>query len=260
MREFVNNCNNADENPKVFLKCAVIYDGCIKYKRRKQMTDYSNFKLNMAHMNAFIENEGGKISDEDSAKLNTIFKECDTEGAQNDKGENIGDGVLNMKEFVNFLSKVKSSCPNIFYKFVAFLTADKKAQTDDTAAIEEEIYQRLKDEQKANDKARVESNIKFGLDNTGNYDTKVVNQWQNKAAKKLQKTNAEMMKKIERQELIFNFKTEWIRKIDNKTLTTQLKELDNIQDKETFDKTLTEFNTKNRQLAAANNIKFGLGD
>lgn len=95
------------------------------------MTDYSNFKLNMAHMNAFIENEGGKISDEDSAKLNTIFKECDTEGAQNDKGENIGDGVLNMKEFVNFLNKVKSSCPNIFNKFVAFLTVDKKAQLDE---------------------------------------------------------------------------------------------------------------------------------
>ena len=131
MREFVNNCNNADENHKVFLKCAVIYDGCIKYKRRKQMTEISNFKLNMAHMNAFIENEGGKISDEDSAKLNTIFKECDTEGAQNDKGENIGDGVLNMKEFVNFLNKVKSSCPNIFNKFVAFLTADKKAQLDE---------------------------------------------------------------------------------------------------------------------------------
>ena len=131
MREFVNNCNNADKNPKVFFKCAVIYDGCIKYKRRKQMTEISNFKLNMAHMNAFIENEGGKISDEDSAKLNTIFKECDTEGAQNDKGENIGDGVLNMKEFVNFLNKVKSSCPNIFNKFVAFLTADKKAQLDE---------------------------------------------------------------------------------------------------------------------------------
>ena len=75
MREFVNNCNNADENLKVFLKCAVIYDGCIKYKRRKQMTEISNFKLNMASMNAFIEKEGGKISDEDSTKLNTIFKE-----------------------------------------------------------------------------------------------------------------------------------------------------------------------------------------
>ena len=202
MREFVNNCNNTDENPKVFLKCAVIYDGCIKYKRRKQMNEISNFKLDMTSMNAFIEKEAGKISDEDSAKLNTIFKECDTEGAQNDKGENIGDGVLNMKEFVNFLGKVKSSCPNIFYKFVAFLTADKKAQTDDTAAIEEEIYQRPKDEQ--------------SLDNTGNYDTKVVNQWQNEAAKELQKTNAEMMKEIERLELIFNFKTEWIRKLMTK--------------------------------------------
>ena len=95
------------------------------------MTEISNFKLNMASMNAFIEKEGGKISDEDSTKLNTIFKECDTEGAQNDKGENIGDGVLNMKEFVNFLKKEKSSCPNIFNKFVAFLTVDKKAQLDE---------------------------------------------------------------------------------------------------------------------------------
>lgn len=220
--------------------------------------DYSNIKFDISSMNSYFKDQGVNVAAGDTAKLNTIFKECDTEGAKNEKGENIGDGVLRGQERATFLNKIKSACPQIYDKVVDFFTAVET--TEDIAATKEETYQRLKNEQKANDKAQAESNIKFGLDNTGNYDTKVVNQWQNEVAKELQKTNAEMMKEIERQELIFNFKTEWIRKIDNKTLTTQLKELDNIQDKETFDKTLTEFNTKNRKLAAANNIKFGLGD
>ena len=68
------------------------------------------------------------------------------------------------------------------------------------------------------------------------------------------------MKEIERQELILNFEAEWIINIDNKILTAQLKELENIRDKENLDKKLMEFNIQNQKQNIKNSIKFGLDD
>lgn len=212
--------------------------------------DYSNIKFDMNSMNTFFKDQGVNVAAGDTAKLNTIFKECDTEGAKNAKGDNIGDGVLNGKERTTFLDKIKSACPQLYDKIVDFFTVVET--TEDIAAMKEETYQRLKDSQKANDKARAESNIKFGLDNT------TAQKWQNEAAKELEKTNAETMKEIEIKELVFNFEAEWTGEIDDKTLAAQLKELENITDKENLDKKLMEFNAKNRQQSIKNNIQFGL--
>lgn len=212
--------------------------------------DYSNIKFDISSMNSYFKDQGVNVAAGDTAKLNTIFKECDTEGAKNEKGENIGDGVLRGQERATFLNKIKSACPQIYDKVVDFFTAVET--TEDIAATKEETYQRLKNEQKANDKAQAESNIKFGLDNT------TVQKWREETAKELEKANAETMKEIEKQELVFNFEAEWTGEIDNKTLTTQLKELKNISDKENLDKKLMEFNIQNQKQSVKNNIKFGL--
>ena len=209
--------------------------------------DYSNIKFDIRSMNSFFKNQGVNVAANDTAKLNTIFKECDTEVAKNEKGENIGDGVLKGQERTTFLNKIKSACPQIYDKVVDFFTAVEI--TEDIAATKEETYQRLKNAQKENDKAQVESNIKLDLQ-----------KWQEEAAKELEKENAETMKEIERQELILNFEAEWIINIDNKILTAQLKELENIHDKENLDKKLMEFNIQNQKQNIKNSIKFGLDD
>ncbi len=210
--------------------------------------DYSNIKFDIRSMNSFFKDQGVNVAANDTAKLNTIFKECDTEGAKNEKGENIGDGVLKGQERTTFLNKIKSACPQIYDKVVDFFTAVEI--TEDIAATKEETYQRLKNAQKENDNAQVESNIKLDLQ-----------KWQEEAAKELEKENAETtMKEIERQELILNFEAEWIINIDNKILTAQLKELENIRDKENLDKKLMEFNIQNQKQNIKNSIKFGLDD
>ena len=200
--------------------------------------DYSNIKFDMSSMNTFFKDQGVNVAAGDTAKLNTIFKECDTEGAKNAKGEKKGDGVLNGQERTTFLSKIKSACPQLYDKIVDFFTAVET--TEDIAAMKEEAYQRLKNEQKANDKARVESNIKFGLDNT------TTQKLQNEAAKELEKNRAETEKEVQKEQLLDDFRAEWTGEVDNKTLTAQLAELKNIKDKDALDKKLMEFNIQNR--------------
>ena len=196
--------------------------------------DYSNIKFDMSSMNTFFKDQGVNVAAGDSAKLNTIFKECDTEGAKNAKGEKKGDGVLNGQERATFLSKIKNACPQLYDKIVDFFTTVET--TEDIAAMKEEAYQRLKNEQKANEKVRVESNIKFGLDN----------KLQNEAAKEVERNQAEAEKEVEKLQLLDDFRAEWTGEVDNKTLTAQLAELKNIKDKDALDKKLMEFNIQNR--------------
>ena len=196
--------------------------------------DYSNIKFDMKSMNTFFKDQGVNVAAGDSAKLNTIFKECDTEGAKNAKGEKMGDGVLNGQERATFLDKIKNACPQLYDKIVDFFTTVET--TEDIAAMKEEAYQRLKNEQKANEKVRVESNIKFGLDN----------KLQNEAAKEVERNQAEAEKEVEKWQLLDDFRAEWTGEVDNKTLTAQLAELENIKDKDALDKKLMEFNIQNR--------------
>ena len=196
--------------------------------------DYSNIKFDMSSMNTFFKDQGVNVAAGDSAKLNTIFKECDTEGAKNSKGEKKGDGVLNGQERATFLSKIKNACPQLYDKIVDFFTTVET--TEDIAAMKEEAYQRLKNEQKANEKVRVESNIKFGLDN----------KLQNEAAKEVERNRAEAEKEVEKLQLLDDFRAEWTGEVDNKTLTEQLAELEKIKDKDALDKKLMEFNIQNR--------------
>ena len=53
------------------------------------VADYSNLKMNLDGINTFFKDNGVQISAQDSAKLNSIFKECDTINA---KGEQKPDG------------------------------------------------------------------------------------------------------------------------------------------------------------------------
>lgn len=47
--------------------------------------DYSDLKMNLSGLNRFFNDQGIKISSEESSKLNTIFNECDTENAKGEK-------------------------------------------------------------------------------------------------------------------------------------------------------------------------------
>lgn len=80
--------------------------------------DYSNLKMNLEGLNTFFKDNGVKVSSSDSAKINTIFKECDTE---NEQGEKKPDGILTTKERTNFLSRIKTLCPDIYQKVVDFV-------------------------------------------------------------------------------------------------------------------------------------------
>lgn len=97
--------------------------------------DYSNIKFDMKSINTFFKDQGVNIAAGDSAKLNTIFKECDTEGAKNEKGEKTGDGVLNGQERATFLDKIKNACPQIYDKVIDFFTVVDV--TEDLAAKKE---------------------------------------------------------------------------------------------------------------------------
>ena len=72
--------------------------------------DYSDLKMNMSGLNRFFNDQGIKISSEESSKLNTIFNECDTENA---KGEKKQDGELTGQERSKFLARIKSAAPKL---------------------------------------------------------------------------------------------------------------------------------------------------
>lgn len=202
------------QNPKVFRKYAVIHDGCIKIKHKganiMTFPDFSKIKFDMSSMNTFFKAQGVNVAAGDSAKLNTIFQECDTEGAKNADGENIGDGVLNGEERTTFLNKIKTSCPQLYDKIVDFFT----------------IVEITEDKE--------EENIAF------------------------KKAEAEIHERMERELLIDDFQLDWHKRIDDKILTAQLKELENIDDKATLEKKLMEFQAQNRKHYMEKNIKFGL--
>ena len=82
--------------------------------------DYSDLKMNMSGLNRFFNDQGIKISSEESSKLNTIFNECDTENA---KGEKKQDGELTGQERSKFLARIKSAAPKLYQKVVDFYTA-----------------------------------------------------------------------------------------------------------------------------------------
>ena len=111
--------------------------------------DYSNIKFDMSSMNTFFKDQGVNVAAGDTAKLNTIFKECDTEGAKNAKGEKKGDGVLNGQERATFLSKIKSACPQLYDKIVDFFTTVET--TEDIAAMKAETEKEVQKEQLLDD-------------------------------------------------------------------------------------------------------------
>lgn len=81
--------------------------------------DYSDLKMNMSGLNRFFNDQGIKISSEESSKLNTIFNECDTENA---KGEKKPDGELTGQERSKFLARIESAAPKLYQKVVDFYT------------------------------------------------------------------------------------------------------------------------------------------
>lgn len=68
--------------------------------------DYSNLKFNFAGLQRYFKDQKISIKQEDSTKLASIFKECDT---VNENGEKEPDGVLTGKERENFMEKVEKT-------------------------------------------------------------------------------------------------------------------------------------------------------
>lgn len=113
--------------------------------------DFGNIKMNMEGLNRFFQDSGVKISGEDSAKINSVFQECDTE---NTKGDKKPDGELTGQERMNFLDKIKSACPNLYQKVVDFYTAVDVAEDLEQSrqeAIESVKKENTKDQVKGND-------------------------------------------------------------------------------------------------------------
>ena len=111
--------------------------------------DFSNVSMNLSSINAYLKDNGVEVSAEDSAKLNSIFKESDTENA---KGEKKADGELSRKERSAFLDKVESALPKLFKKIVDFATIiDVK---EDLEAQRKETIEWLENEQKEKQKKR----------------------------------------------------------------------------------------------------------
>lgn len=79
--------------------------------------DYSDLKMNMSGLNRFFNDQGIKISSEESSKLNTIFNECDTENA---KGEKKQDGELTGQERSKFLQELNLPPLNCIKKLLIF--------------------------------------------------------------------------------------------------------------------------------------------
>lgn len=82
--------------------------------------DFGKINFSIKGMQTFFKYQDVEFSPEDSQKLVSIFKECDT---TNEKGEQKSDGVLTGAERDSFMDKVKSACPNIYQKVVDFFVA-----------------------------------------------------------------------------------------------------------------------------------------
>lgn len=105
--------------------------------------DFSNVKMTLSSINAYLKNNGIEVSAEESAKLNTIFKESDTENA---KGEKKPDGELSIKERDTFIDKIETALPRLFQKLVDFsIIMDIK---DEEEAQKKENLKQLEQEQK----------------------------------------------------------------------------------------------------------------
>lgn len=118
--------------------------------------NYSNMSLNS--INDFLAKSDIKVSACEAEKLNSIFKECDTENAQ---GEKKPDGELSEKERATFLSKIKKSLPELFEKLCDF--SIMMDIVDDEKKTKEATLKELEKAQKEENKQDAES-IKFGLD------------------------------------------------------------------------------------------------
>ena len=174
--------------------------------------DYSNIKFDMKSINTFFKDQGVNVAAGDSAKLNTIFKECDTEGAKNEKGEKIGDGVLNGQERTTFLDKIKSTCPQIYDKIVDFFTIVDV--TEDLAAAKKETEQDSLD--------------------------------------KLDNLDAEFEKETERLENILEFNHKFKGQVSDKILQKQTSTLKSITDEKEFNEKITQFEIYNTELMYQN--------
>lgn len=77
----------------------------------------NNFKYDMASIGKWC--EYAKIDNASQQKINSVFKECDTEDAKGNKVDG-GDGVLNKNEQAKFQTFLQEKLPALYDKFVEF--------------------------------------------------------------------------------------------------------------------------------------------
>ncbi len=210
------------------------------------MVDFSNIKLDINSMNAFLNDQGVNVKAKDLKKLNTIFKECDTEGAKNEKGENIGDGTLNGQERANFLSKIKSACPKLYDKIEDFFKTVEQEEVNNAnqKEIKEEIHKNDNSGTKAENKEIPDTHT------TLQKLRKMFNQEMisEEMHIRLDETEAEFEKEAKKLNNILDFNHKFKGEISDDILQKQISTLKSITDEKEFNEKLSEFERDNNRL------------
>ena len=89
----------------------------------------ANVKFDLTSFNSFIKQEKIVLNDDDSALLNSIFKECDT---VSEYGEQRPDGKLTGDEMRNFFSKLSGKLLELVNKF--FIATNKEFAEEEAAS------------------------------------------------------------------------------------------------------------------------------
>lgn len=108
--------------------------------------DYSDLKFSMTDMNRFFKDQGIKLNQKDTEKLNSVFNKYDAKNEKKD-GE-----ISKIDNRVRFLGELEKSDPEIFDKVVSFSIAVECAEDmrKTKNEIEKDIKQSIESEKRAN--------------------------------------------------------------------------------------------------------------
>ena len=108
--------------------------------------DYSDLKFSMTDMNRFFKDQGIKLNQKDTEKLNSVFNKYDAKNEKKD-GE-----ISKIDNRVRFLGELEKSDPEIFDKVVSFSIAVACAEDmrKTKNEIEKDIKQSIESEKRAN--------------------------------------------------------------------------------------------------------------
>ncbi len=120
--------------------------------------DYSDLKFSMADMNRFFKDQGIKLNQNDTKKLNSVFNKYDAKNEKQD-GE-----ISKIDNRVRFLGELEKTDPEIFDKVVPFSIAVEQAEDlrKQKAETDKEFKQSIEADKKAKVKENIGKNTIFG--------------------------------------------------------------------------------------------------